>query len=423
MTVAPHEHSFAVARGATRLVFGAVDQLTRVVEGMHATIALAPLPLGQEREDSAGGLTDSAGGLTGWIYRGIRQVNGATGAGIDLLLALLDGPALPQPQWDAVTSALNGILGDHLADDGNPLALPMRLRHLGRTLPDEPAALAGALPTAERHLIVLLHGLCMSDRQWKRRGHDHGAALARDLDATTVTVHYNSGRHVSENGRELAQQLERLVAGWPVPLEEITILGHSMGGLVARSACHYGREEEHRWRDALRSIVFLGTPHHGTPLERAGNGLQTLGQLSPYLAPLARMGRLRSAGITDLRHGNLLDEDWRGRDRFDRRDDARRPLPLPDGVNVYLMAASLGAGPGDPRNQLVGDGLVPVDSALGRHADAERVLRVPKARQWVGYGLSHFDLLDRPEVYETLLDWLAGSAGVLPGVGSIRIND
>jgi pimeloyl-ACP methyl ester carboxylesterase len=188
----------------------------------------------------------------------------------------------------------------------------------------------------------------MGPRGWQRRGHDHGAALARDLGLAPVYLHYNTGRHVSENGREFAAALERCSRRWPVPVDEITVVAHSMGGLVARSACHYGAALGHAWPGALRRLVFLGTPHHGAPLERAGHRASAALGAVPYAAAYARIGRLRSAGVTDLRHGNLLDEDWAAGDRFGVGADGRRPLPLPAGLECHAFAAALGARGGPP---------------------------------------------------------------------------
>jgi hypothetical protein len=275
------------------------------------------------------------------------------------------------------------------------------------------------VPPRNARVLVLVHGLCMGPRQWLRRGHDHGAALARDLGLAPVYLHYNTGRHVSENGRAFAAALEALLGRWPVPVEELTIVAHSMGGLVARSACHYAATLGHAWPRVLRRLVFLGTPHHGAPLERGGlRANAALGAL-PYAAAYARIGRLRSAGITDLRHGNLLDEDWRGVDRFAGPADGRRPVPLPAGVECHAFAATLGVTVGGTlgaswgsraaglADAVVGDGLVPVASALGEHPDAARDLGLPDARRWVGRGLHHLDLLDAPAVYAALVQRLA----------------
>jgi hypothetical protein len=254
-------------------------------------------------------------------------------------------------------------------------------------------------------LLVMVHGACMNDRQWCRNGHDHGAALERELGLAPVYLHYNTGRHISTNGHAFAALLERLVSAWPVPVDELVILTHSMGGLVTRSACHCADVAQYAWRRALRKIVFLGTPHHGSPLERGGNWIDALLGVSRYSAPLARLGKVRSAGVTDLRFGNVLDEHWQGRDRFEPAEDRRSPLPLPEGVACYAFAAVRTEG---RLGELGGDGLVPLHSALGRHECPEMRLLFPEAHLSTGIGLTHFDLLDHPDVYDVIARWLRG---------------
>ena len=251
-------------------------------------------------------------------------------------------------------------------------------------------------------LLVLVHGSSMRDRQWLQAGHAHGAALARDLGYTPVYLNYNSGLHVSTNGRAFAAQLERLVASWPVAIDELVLVGHSMGGLVARSACHAGAD--HAWRSHLRALIMIGTPHHGAPLERGGNWIDVLLGVSRYSAPLVRLGMIRSAGVTDLRYGNVLDEHWQGRDRFEYRADDRTPLPLPEGVRCYAIAGSLSPAAGD---RVRSDGLVPVASALGIHARPELALAFPEAHRLVAYGTGHVRLLGSATVYDALRTWLA----------------
>jgi pimeloyl-ACP methyl ester carboxylesterase len=344
------------------------------------------------------------------VYRSIRGVIGLVGLGLDTLLARLEPLLGEQSRWpgrEALLAALNGVLGDYLAASNNPLAIPMRLRRGGVALPSESESLAAAIPHAGGRLLVMLHGLCMSDLQWKRKGHDHGAALASDLGYTPVYLHYNSGLHISTNGRAFAESLEALVKLWPVPLTELVMIGHSMGGLVARSACHYGALARHEWLRHLAKLVFLGTPHHGAPLERGGNWVDTLLGTSKYTAPLARLGKIRSAGITDLRFGDLVDEDWNTRDRFKRTGDLRAAVPLPQGVACYAIAATTGRTAGDLSDRLVGDGIVPLASALGHHANPRLALTFDGSRQWVAYGINHLDLLDRPQVYEQIKQWLA----------------
>ncbi len=368
---------------------------------MHHTIGrtpgvLAAPPAGRTR------------GITGFVYRSVRGVTGLVGGGIDAVLGRLvplfrASPA--SPTREALVAVLNGVLGDYLAETANPLAIAMRFRRDGVPLPMERNALAKAMPECSGKLLVLAHGLCLNDLQWNRRGHDHGAALAGDLGYTPVYLHYNTGLHLSTNGAQLADALETLVRQWPAPITDFAIVAHSMGGLVARSACHYGDVGGHAWRAHLRALVFLGTPHHGAPMERGGNGIDTLLGASPYSAPFARLGRIRSAGITDLRYGNLTHEDWRGRDRF-ARGDRRRFVPLPDGVRCYTIAATTAKHAHRPGRPLPGDGLVPVASALGLHDKPELALHIPKSRQWIALGCGHLDLLDRPEVYRRIRRWL-----------------
>ncbi len=393
-------------RGVSRLAVEATAGVTGAVEAMHLNIARSSGLFGTP----ARGATS---GITGLVYRGIRGVTRLVGGGLDAVLGLASSaPAAGDENSsrgrEAWLAALNGVLGDHLAASRNPLAISMSLRREGQSL-DLGPGLASAIPEPGGKVLVLAHGLCMNDLQWDRKDHDHGAALARDLSYTPLYLHYNTGLHISTNGRALADLLESVVTSWPVPLAELSILGHSMGGLVARSACHYGKLAGHSWPTHLKKLVFLGTPHHGSPLERGGSRVDFLLGVSPYAAPLAGLGKIRSAGITDLRHGNLLDEDWAGRDRFERSSDARQPVPLPDGVDCYAMAAirekkgqasrTLGA-------SWPSDGFVPFASALGRHEAPDLVLPIPESRQWILRGIHHFDLLSDPEAYEKIKEWL-----------------
>jgi pimeloyl-ACP methyl ester carboxylesterase len=191
-----------------------------------------------------------------------------------------------------------------------------------------------------------------------------------------------------------------------VPLEELVVVGHSMGGLLVRSAIHQAQARGDGWPARLTRLACLGTPHHGAPLERGGHWIDIILGASPYTAAFARLGKLRSAGITDLRHGSLLDEDRSGDDRFAHRHDTRTVLPLPQGVDCLAVAGSLGQQAGELREKLLGDGIVPLDSALGRHKLASRCLQFAPDRQWVGQGVNHIELLHDDGVLAQLLRWL-----------------
>jgi pimeloyl-ACP methyl ester carboxylesterase len=393
-------------KGLSRLAVEATTELVDLVEAVHDSIerpigVLAPpihLPVK---------------GIRMLAYSSVRGVTQLIGATIDIVLSQL-APLLDQdsswPGRDALQSALNGVLGDYLVSSGNPLAIGMSLRYESQRLQLDKAAMAAAIPQVTGRIVVLAHGLCMNDQQWSREGQSYGTRLAHDLGYTPVFLRYNSGQHVSTNGREFADLLEALVKQWPLPVEELAIIGHSMGGLLARSACHYAQAQGFAWPQVLKRMVFIGTPHHGAPLERGGNWVQIVMGVTPFTAPFARLGKIRSSAITDLRHGSLIDEDWKGRDRFEQSSDHPQIVPLPAGVSCYAIAGTTSRQPGDLSERLLGDGLVYVDSALGFHELAERALEIPKTRTWVAYGVGHIELINHPEVYQKIQGWLGEAA-------------
>jgi PGAP1-like protein len=384
--------------GLNRLATDVTTELTDLVEALHNNIACAPRIHGTSMQEGTSA-------IAGLVYESVRRVTTLVGSTTDVLLAQLV-PILEERsshEREAVLAALNGMMGDYLAATGNPLAISMRLRRNGQPLTLERKALSTAIPPPRDKLLLLVHGLCMNDLQWTRKGSDFGAALARDLRYTPVYLHYNSGLHTSTNGRGFAALIETLLRQWPEPLREFGILAHSMGGLVSRSAYYYGTSVGQAWPQQLRKVVFLGTPHHGALLERGGNWVNFCLGLSPYTAPFARLARLRSAGITDLRYGNLLDEDWQGLDRFEQTGDPRHQVPLPQGVGCYTIAANVGKKADD----LFGDGMVPVNSALGRHENPALTLSFAPTRQWVGYGMNHWEMLSQPAVYAQVRRWIA----------------
>jgi pimeloyl-ACP methyl ester carboxylesterase len=393
-------------RGAARLAVAATRGVVGIVEEMHRVIGSGPGWLGRP-------LALPAELVTSLGYGAVSRVAAGVGFALDQSLAAL-APVLGSSQQglsrEAAQAVLGGVLGDFLEETGNPLAIEMSLRRDGRALPLEAEALRERLPELRSDderggkLLVLVHGLCMNDLLWRRRNHDHGEVLARELGYTPIYLHYNSGLHVSQNGQRFAALLEKLVAAWPQPVEEIVLLAHSMGGLVARSACERGEADGHHWRQRLRSLICLGTPHHGAPLERGGSWVDVLLGVFAPSRPLARLGQLRSAGITDLRYGNVLERHWHGRDRFEFGSDERTPLPLPSRVRCYAVAARLARRPGA---RAIGDGLVPVDSALGRHPQPEHALAFPADQQRLVERAGHLDLLDHPEVTAALREWLA----------------
>lgn len=396
-------------RAVAQLATQATRSVATMAEGVHhAVLGTMGLPTRKPQKTR---------GISGFVYRTVHGVTELVGKGLEaaftklepLLETLVDAPP-ETPEREAVLAALNGVMGDQLAHTHNPLATPMTLRYQGRAL--NLHALP-AMPDATGKVLLLIHGLCMNNLQWQvtaaddgKPQSDHGATLAAELGYTPVYVRYNSGLHTSQNGHELASMLEQLLAKWPVPVGELTVVVHSMGGLLIRSALYSAQQGGQRWPRHLKNIVFLGTPHHGSPLERAGNWVDVILGSTPFSKPFAKLGQLRSAGITDLRYGHVLDADWVGHDRFQRKPDSRQPLPLPQGVACFTVAATAAAKRSPLADRMVGDGLVPLASALGQHPDPLRQLDFAKTHQAIVYRTHHMELLHSPEVTQELLIWL-----------------
>lgn len=398
-------------RGVAQLATHATHGVANMAEGVHhavlGTMGLAGNKTGQRTS-----------GITGFVYRAVHGVTELVDKALQvsftklepLLAALVDEPP-ETPAREAMLSALNGVLGDQLAQNHNPLATPMTLRHQGRALNLQSTP---AVPSATGKVLLVIHGLCMNDLQWTPGAPaadgkpvvDIPATLAAELGYTPVYLRYNTGRHTSQNGAELAGLLEQLMAHWPVPVQELSVVVHSMGGLVIRSAVHTAQQESMRWPQQLKSIVFLGTPHHGAPLERAGNWIDIVLGATPFSKPFAKLGQLRSSGITDLRFGHVQDADWVGRDRFQRTPDKRVPLPLPTGVACYTVAATTAAQRSQLAERVIGDGLVPLPSALGQNTDPRHQLAFAKTHQAIVYRTNHMEMLHSPAVALQVVQWL-----------------
>jgi pimeloyl-ACP methyl ester carboxylesterase len=347
--------------------------------------------------------------IAGGMYGALRGTTQLLGKGADAVLRVRSGggPSLSTtPQGGLALSALQGLIGDALEAEGSPLAKPMALRVEGHPVAPRRDAIATAYPAATPRLVVFLHGLMETEQMWRlRREPTYGQRLAEDLDRTPLDVRYNTGLHISENGRALAELLDAVVPSWPVEVEEIALVGHSMGGLVARSACHVAGERDAGWVRRVRHVVSLGTPHMGAPLAQAVHYASAALDAVPETRPLARFLRRRSAGIRDLRHGSLVDEDWRDRDPDALRAAACAEVSLLEGATHCFVSATVTRSPRHPVGRLVGDSLVLVPSASGR-GGARRIPFRAEHGLHVG-GAHHLALLNHPAVYEKLHEWLA----------------
>ena len=355
--------------------------------------------------------------VTNGVYAGLRGATAALGKGADRALGRRPvGEARrlsANPVGSFAIAVLDGLIGDALEEQQSALAEPMAVRVDGRVVAPDSEALAAAFPQATPRLVVFVHGLMGTELGWRWFGgpnkESYGDRLARDLGATPVFIRYNTGRHISQNGRSLCELMEQLVAGWPVPVDQIALIGHSMGGLVSRSAAHRGVEDSADWVRRVRHVVSLGTPHMGAPLAQAVHyataGLCAL----PETQPLGDFLRRRSGGIRDLRQGSLVDDDWRDCDPDALRAAACREVPLLEGATHHFVAATVTRSPRHPLGRLIGDWLVLEPSASGRSRSRRIPFRVEDGMQ-LG-STNHIALLNHPAVYERLRGWLAKPAG------------
>jgi pimeloyl-ACP methyl ester carboxylesterase len=391
----------AEARAVGELAGEALAGVGVLVRDVHAAVARRAFDAVGPSGAPARAVHD---GISAAVHGGVRAALAALprGAGAALAIsAASDAPALADsPSGALALAALNAAKGDALAERNNPLALGMTVRRRGADF--DPAA----MPNASGRVAIFVHGLGETDRAWRLRATPerpgYGVQLERDLGYTALELRYNTGRHISDNGRALAVLLEDLLEAWPTRLDEIVLVGHSMGGLVARSACHYGHQADHEWTRALRHVVCLGSPHLGAPLEKGVNALGWALSRVPETKPFARVVNGRSAGIKDLRFGACVEEDWCDCDLDELLTDRCRDVPFLPGATFSFIAATVH---GEPIGTIVGDLLVRVPSAsgTGRHR------RIPFAQEQGRRltGLNHLDLLNHPAVYEQIRAWLA----------------
>jgi alpha-beta hydrolase superfamily lysophospholipase len=356
--------------------------------------------------------------IAGMAYSGVRLALGAGARVAGGAAALRAGGTSVDdvPSGRLALAILNGAHGDLVERAAPALAVRMSVRSGGRAVPVDAAGLRAAFPDATGSIAVFLHGLTENEAAWCFRAERHhgsrdvtyGTLLHRDLGITPVFLRYNTGLHISDNGRALDELLAALVRAWPVPVQDVVLIGHSMGGLVARSGLHQaggGTAEAHPWTHLVRDTVTLGSPHLGAPLERGVHRLTHALARLPETRPLATLLALRSVGIKDLRRGTLVEADWSGRDLDDVRAGEHTHVPLHDGARHFVVLVTLSRNPAGRAADLLGDLLVPPRSASGDTGDDDRLAFPPDHVHRLG-GLHHFDLLNHPLVYERIRAWL-----------------
>lgn len=321
-----------------------------------------------------------------WVRNGIKAATWAAGTTAHAVTRGSE-TGLGGVPAQGVLGVVNGINGDLLEADGSTLATVMGLRDEGGDVALETEALAAAYGSDRERVVVFLHGLVETEHAWRYRsqqrwgepGVSYASRLREETDWAPLVLRYNTGRPIRDNAGSLSDLLSEVVRHWPCPLREIVLVGHSMGGLVSLTAVAQG---DPTWTGLVRSVVTLGTPREGAPLERAAAVAE---KVTETVAPWRWFGGIlqsRSKGIRDLH--SALDHP-----------------PLPERVQECIILATLTPESWHPRLRQVGDGLVPIPKVR-----TDELVVLP--------GLHHLDLLNHPLVYGHLRAWL-GAPPQTPG--------
>lgn len=386
-----------MVEGLAQLAMSGMVEVTELVESIHREIVLRPFEYLLPATDHLWNYT-----ITNKVYRLIKGVMRFSGAQTATALRAVNRRVADKTRLTDtekfLVNVINGVMGDHLVAENNPLALDMLLYDRYGDVMEK--KISG-------RVVILVHGLAMSYLSWspaENRGLGEHIVYSQP-DTTILYLDYNTGRRISQNGHSFSSLLQELTEDHP-DITDIDLIGHSMGGLVARSALFYGKQECMSWTEKVDHLICLGSPHHGAVLERIGFFLQETLQSIPIAGNLAHLLDLRSAGIIDLRHGSIRDDDWKHLvHRMGMSDDIRKAAPLPSRVNAYLIAASLQDKPAKNGRDILGDGLVSVPSALGEHK-GEHDLQVPESHKAVFYGVNHMDIQYHERVRKQVIAWL-----------------
>ncbi len=370
----------------------ATERVAVPVEAMHRVIAGRWFgPLGA----IGGPVRKVHDALATVTYASVRLGADAVGFGLDELITVEPGTA------DLIQAFVNGLWGDDFGRREDRLEVIMSIRDRRGTSVTVGPDLGATFPTATGRLVVLVHGLVETERCWRGTETEPGLAEALEdhADLTPVSIRYNSGLRVSENGMRLAMLLEEVHAEWPVPMQSIALVGHSMGGLVIRSACEIACTIGHRWIEDVGDVVTVGAPHHGSPFEKLANVAAWGLGVAPETRPLAEFVNGRSVGIKDLRFGAIVEDDWSGVDPDALLRNTVGSRHLPSGIDHHFVTGVVTSDPTHPVGVAVGDLVVRAGSGTGEQ------LHEPRSTVVIG-GKNHFELLQTPAVISRVMGWL-----------------
>ena len=308
-------------------------------------------------------------------------------------------------------SILNGVVGDRLRNATLGIKMNFyadnKIVHLDKPLLAERLAQLNKMPSPK--ICILVHGLTNNETIWGFKDKsDYGTLLEHDFDYTPFYLRYNTGLHISENGKNLAALLEKLYENYPIKIEEISIIAHSMGGLLTHSACYYAQKSEMLWAQKLRNIFLLATPHLGSFLERFANVTTNILEKVPnwHTRMVGKVLNWRSAGIKDLRFGYLTDEDWENQHPDKLLKNNKTPIQKLEGVSYHVISGRLTQAEKHWVSLLFGDILVSTKSATARSKNVDEFNFSPD-KHYEFAKTNHFKLTASKEAYEKIKSWLS----------------